>query len=518
MSDKDYDFYFKKFYNDFFKFQSGAKKFQKCNGCSMNKRFIFGDNKLIYSCGPSNNTDKKCGKQYTIEFPKYINYRDLYELYNNNINGSSHYSNDIMEYNLEKLCEKMDLNEKKEEQLKLIKESNDSLKKLIHDYIQTNELDHSFENLKTLSKRRHENSIKKQKLMIKINDKDINELDKKELRKEYAQLVHESKEFIDMIIQLRKSDTDFIIVENSKIIDHIKDSPKESKESPKDSPKESPKESKESPKDSPKESSKEKIKYSYDDQIKILIKFYKHIGENKSDEDVIGIVNRRRNKGTPIGTRIPTKPWLELCKKLKEKYNVDPLNIQKKKKRLYDPEVVFLFYSKSRDRKPGEGSGETITEEKKKDYEELDKIKQWRKKLSNFYESEFKLDGKRWLSVEHYYQGSKFKKENPEFYEKFSLDSDSDISKSPVLAKSAGGKSGKSKGNIIRPSNIKMDKDFFENHRSSDEMKKAQYEKFTQNEELKDLLIKTKEAKLTHHSRGSPPIVFKELMEIRNEL
>ena len=49
-------------------------------------------------------------------------------------------------------------------------------------------------------------------------------------------------------------------------------------------------------------------------------------------------------------------------------------------------------------------------------------------------------------------------------------------------------------------------------------MKKAQYEKFTQNEELKDLLIKTKEAKLTHHSRGSPPIVFKELMEIRNEL
>ena len=48
-------------------------------------------------------------------------------------------------------------------------------------------------------------------------------------------------------------------------------------------------------------------------------------------------------------------------------------------------------------------------------------------------------------------------------------------------------------------------------------MKRAQREKYKQNEELKRMLLLTKDAKLTHFSRGSPPIVFNETMELRKE-
>lgn len=187
--------------------------------------------------------------------------------------------------------------------------------------------------------------------------------------------------------------------------------------------------------------------------------------------------------------------------------------------KLYNDNTVFQFYSKSADKPlPGKGSGEKLGPEGVVAYSELKSIPKWRKKLSNFWSSEFTLDGKRWLSVEHYYQANKFKKGFPEFYNSFSLDSDSEVSKNTAMAKSAGGKTGKYKGQLLRPKSIVMDGDFFEGNQHNKTMKNAMMAKFSQHEELKKLLLATKQAKLVHFQRGSPPVVFTELMEVRRTL
>ena len=68
-------------------------------------------------------------------------------------------------------------------------------------------------------------------------------------------------------------------------------------------------------------------------------------------------------------------------------------------------------------------------------FAELADIKNWRKVLSNFFQGEFTLDGKQWKSVEHFYHASKFKKNNRDFYELFSLDADTELSQDPIMAK-----------------------------------------------------------------------------------
>ena len=109
---KEYDTYFSKFYKDFYKYQTGSKKQLNCPQCSTKKRFIFNKDQLIFSCGPKHSKDKKCGPQYTIDLPKYINFRDLLQIYDKEINGSFNYQqNNLLEYDLKNLTEKININD-----------------------------------------------------------------------------------------------------------------------------------------------------------------------------------------------------------------------------------------------------------------------------------------------------------------------------------------------------------------------------------------------------------------------
>ena len=199
---------------------------------------------------------------------------------------------------------------------------------------------------------------------------------------------------------------------------------------------------------------------------------------------------------------------------------IEPSEIQEieENNNLYDSDTVFQYYIKSNNKPlPGKGKGEKVPFGKEKEYSKLAEITDWRRKLDNEYHSEFTLDQHKWYSVDHYYNAMKFKDTNPDFYLMFSLDSDSKISKDISLARAAASKSGKHKGETLRSKNIKIDPTFFGNKEDSI-LENALYAKFTQNDEMKNILMNTKKAKLLHFQIKAPPIQSDNLMLVRSKI
>ena len=133
------------------------------------------------------------------------------------------------------------------------------------------------------------------------------------------------------------------------------------------------------------------------------------------------------------------------------------IRIQDDKKLGYpECKTILTIGWDEKDADPGKGRNERL--EKGEDYFALNRIKDWRKKLTDTWVVHFELDGLTWPTLLHYIEAQKFK--GTSFMREFSVESGSKISKNATMAKYAGSNSGKYKNKQIRPPHIQKVKGY----------------------------------------------------------
>jgi ribA/ribD-fused uncharacterized protein len=170
-------------------------------------------------------------------------------------------------------------------------------------------------------------------------------------------------------------------------------------------------------------------------------------------------------------------------------------------------EDKLFYYSKSANKQAGKGVNEFVSNYN--EYDELNKIKDWRKMLSNFYVAEFNYNGNTYYTAEHAFQAKKIELV--------------DSAKANLFCIESGDIIGTTKDGNIARKNRKLVILDDERIKIWDEikhnvMKEILICKFTQNKELSNVLLLTKKAILLHGAKGIPISRQYDLEEVRNSL
>jgi ribA/ribD-fused uncharacterized protein len=168
---------------------------------------------------------------------------------------------------------------------------------------------------------------------------------------------------------------------------------------------------------------------------------------------------------------------------------------------------ILSFYSGSPNRSPGLGPHEKISSVSR--YKQLEQIINWRQKLSNFAVAPFKLDGKTWRTVEHYFQAQKLRLVDPELAETFTVESGT------LLGTEGSGLDARN----MRKAKV-LSKEFLQilDSQKDEVMARAWEAKFRQSEEMKQVLLATGEAELCHSGPRIPLQRFVGLETLRTTL
>jgi hypothetical protein len=221
----DYDTYFQKFYTEKLSFLSMKQKYMKCEGCNELKKFIENDNELTFSCGDKQG---KCGTQFSIQLPQYINYNQRKQLLQEEIHGSiQDYNPDIndLSYHNHKLIKTMYPHSKLQSTSTLRDIDKDSYKK------QLTELNKKYEsqnNIKDIYKQgidyhkeRMLHLSQQKKLLIQIKDETLSDQEKQEVLIKYLALSKQNQEDYKQLYEKVHSPINPYIEEEKAIIQKI---------------------------------------------------------------------------------------------------------------------------------------------------------------------------------------------------------------------------------------------------------------------------------------------------------